>query len=298
MDQFKRICKKLLFPHWLLVILLSVISAAALIWVFLTGRDLSWIAYPIYVLAFYSLTVLCIWLAPVIIRLAKHQKQAAVRKDRAAREKELKRNLYQNLAVNLFYGIGQIIQGCIVGSAWFGANGIYNVVHGAAYAILAAYERKLDRVTDPREQRCLAWRCYRVCGYALFGLNLSMTGLAFQMIWWGRGESYPEIIVIAVATFTFYKLTAAIIGVFRCRKSDSPILGAARNMALTEAFMSVFSLQTALFASFGQDFDQQFLMNSLTGGAICLSTMLGGAGMVIHGNRKLKEIMGELENGR
>lgn len=297
MEQFKRICKKLLFPHWLLIILVTITSVPALVWVFLTGREMSWIAYPIYVLAFYALTVLCIWLVPLIVRLAKQKNQKEASRDPSAGKKKLKFSLHRHLWINLVYGAGQILQGVWVGSAWVGANGIYNVAYALAYAILAGYERKLDRAASKQEQHRLAWKCFMVCGFALFGLNLTMTGIAFQMIWWGRGDSYSEIMVIAVAAFTFYKLTVAIIDVIKCRRNNSPILGAARNMELTEALMGLFSLQTALFASFGQEFDQQFLMNSLTGGAVCLSTMLGGIGMVIHGKRKMKESTGETEDG-
>lgn len=297
MEQFKKICLKLLRPHWVLILLLTAASGAGLAWVFLNGYDTSLLAIPVYVLSFYTLTVLCIWLVPVSVRYARKKKNAAANIEPAQQEKQLKVRLHRGVLVNLIYGFVQITRGCLLGSAWVGANGIYNVTFGFAYSILMGYERKLERVEDLNLRRHLAWRCYRLCGFALFGLNLTMTGLMFQMIWLGRGESYSQIGVIAVAAFTFYKLILAIIRVVMCRKNDSPILGATRNMALTEALMSLFSLQVGLFAVFGQDFDQQFLMNTLTGTAVCLSTVLGGVGMVIHGKRKMKSSMGEEKDG-
>ena len=132
-----------------------------------------------------------------------------------------------------------------------------------------------------------------MAGIALFGINLTMTGLAFQMIWMGRGEFYSEIMVIAVAAYTFYKLTIAVINVVKCRKSNFPILGASRNFAMTEALMNQFSLQVALLDAFGDGYEYVFLMNSLTGFAVCLSTMLGGLGMVLHGRKRINEIRGE-----
>lgn len=297
MKQFKEICQKLLRPHWFLILLLAAASGVGLAWVFLNGYDTSLLAIPVYVLSFYALTVLCIWLVPATVRYARKQKSAAANIEPAQQEKQLKNRLHRGVLVNLIYGAVQIVRGCLLGSAWLGANGIYNVTFGFAYSILMGYERKLERVQDLRARRRLAWRCYRLCGFALFGLNLTMTGLMFQMIWLGRGEIYSEIGVIAVAAFTFYKLILAIVRVVTCRKNDSPILGATRNMALTEALMSLFSLQVGLFAVFGQEFDQQFLMNTLTGTAVCLSTVLGGVGMVIHGKSKMKQIMGEEHDG-
>ena len=96
--------------------------------------------------------------------------------------------------------------------------------------------------------------------------------------------------VFAVAAYTFYKLTVAILRVLQCRKNRSPILGIARNMDLIEAMMSLFSLQTGLFAAFGQDFEHQTLMNCFTGGTVCFLVVLGALGMMLHGRRRRNEI--------
>lgn len=296
MARTKEIMKKLLHPHPVLTVLISLASFGALIWVFLTGQETRWFAYPIFVMAFYSLVILCVWGIPAVIGLAKRKQQKENEKEQAVRDKELKKSVRQHLVINTIFGIGHIIQGCWVGSAWIGANGIYNLAFAVSYMILASYEAKLGKAEES-QRRYLAWKGYRNCGFTLLGLNLSMTGIAFQTIWWGRGRQYSEIMVIAVAAFTFYKLTMAIIRVVQCRKNDSPILGAAKNMTLTESLMSLFSLQAALLTTFGDGFEQAFLLNTLTGGAVCLSTMLGGLGMVFHGVRKMKESQGEKEHG-
>lgn len=293
MERFKAICKKLFCIHWLAALLGSVLCGGALIWVFLRRWETEWFSYPVYVLSFYLLTVDCVVLAPKMIGLYRRQQERKHSRPPESAEKRLKLKLWQNLLVNLVYGAGQVIQGCIVGSAWVGGTGLYNLGHGAAHLVLVRCQKRLDRVAEEREKRLLAWNYYVAAGMALFGVNLTMTGLAFQMIWMGRGEFYSEIMVIAIAAYTFYKLTVAVINVVKCRKNDSPILGAARNFAMTEALMNLFSLQTALLAAFGQDFEQTHLMNSLTGFAVCLSTMLGGLGMVIHGREKIKKIRGE-----
>lgn len=297
MERFKAIFKKLLRPHRLIAVLVTLLAFPALIWIFLMGYDTRWFAYPIFVFAFYALTADCCVLLPWLIRLVKKKKTAEKNLDEKALAGRLKRKLYQGLAINLTYGIIQIIQGILIGSAWIGGNGLYNTVHGLARTVLLRYERKLEAIENRQERSRLAWKCYRLCGVAMFAVNLTMTGLTFQMIWWNRTKVHSEIMTIAVAAFTFYKLTAAIIGVFRCRKNNSPILGAAKNMNMAESLMSLFTLQTALFAVFGQDFEAQFIMNSLTGLAVCLSTVLGGVGMIFHANKKLKEIGGHDTNG-
>lgn len=297
MERFKTICRKVFCIHWFAALALSVLCGAALIWLFLEGLETQWFAYPLFVLSFYALTADCVVLIPKAVTLTKQNREKAQNKTPEKREKELKKRLYRNFLVNLVYGTGQTIQGAVVGSAWVGGNGLYNLAHGFAHLILVRCEKKLDRIESEQEKELTAWRYYTGSGVALFGINLTMTGLAFQMIWMRRGSFYSEIMVIAVAAYTFFKLIMAIVRVIQCRNNNSPILGATRNFAMTEALMNLFSLQVALFDAFGQEFEYQLLMNSLTGGAVCLMTMLGALGMVLHGRKRMNEIRGK-ENGK
>lgn len=297
MEKIKQILKRwFVLPGWLAV-LLSAAAGGTLVWVFLSGQETAWFAYPIYVLSFYTLTVDCAAVIPWAVCVGKRKQQTRAARDPRQQEREEKNSIYQNLLVDVAYGTVQIVQGVVQGSAWIGGNGIYHMGHAVAQAVLVGCDRKVTKVEEEVQRQVMAWKCYTLCGFALFGVNLAMTGLAFQMIWLNRSPVYSEIMVIAVAAFTFYKLTVAVIRVVQCRKSNSPITGAVRNMALTEALMTLFSLQTALFAVYGQDFQHKFLMNSLTGFAVCLSTMLGGLGMICHGRKRRKELKGERVNG-
>ncbi len=58
--QRKKLCRKLLLPPLWQVLLLSLLSAVTLVWVFMTGRDGELIAYGVYVLSFYALCTVCI----------------------------------------------------------------------------------------------------------------------------------------------------------------------------------------------------------------------------------------------
>lgn len=86
----------------------------------------------------------------------------------------------------------------------------------------------------------------------------------------------------------------AIIRVVQYRKNDHPILGASKNIDLSEAVMSLFALQTSLLAAFGQGFEYPLLMNSLTGGAVCFLAMSGAIGMIFHGKKRKLQLQGEV----
>lgn len=59
MDRFKRVLMKLLFPGGAVVISLTIVSAALLIYVFVFGSEYSALAYLTYVVSAYTLTILC-----------------------------------------------------------------------------------------------------------------------------------------------------------------------------------------------------------------------------------------------
>ncbi len=289
MERLKRV---FVLPGWLAG-LLGIGMGCALGWVFAEGYDRRWFAYPIFVGAFYALVADCVWLVPRL--LAWGRKPPEERRIRFPTEapRDFEKSLYLTLGVNVVYGGFYLFLAWMQKSWWMGSNGIYYVVNALILGVLAACQRNLGRLADASRREYLGWRAYELCGGLLFLLNLTMTGLVFQIIWRGHGESYPGRMVFAVAAYTFYKLTVAIVRVIQCRKNQAPILGVARNMDMIEALMSLFQLQTGLFAAFGQDFPYVTLMNCLTGGAVCLSVVLGALGMMLHGRRRRLEIVRE-----
>lgn len=57
--RWRKVFKRLLFPGTVAVLLCAAAAAGGLAYVFAgNGRD-TWIAYPIYALSFYALTILC-----------------------------------------------------------------------------------------------------------------------------------------------------------------------------------------------------------------------------------------------
>ncbi len=57
----------------------------------------------------------------------------------------------------------------------------------------------------------------------MIAVNLTMTGLIFQMIHMGRHEENSEISIIATVAYTFYKLINAFFDVAKDRKHKNPV---------------------------------------------------------------------------
>lgn len=290
MLRLKQAVKNLLYPPiW--VACLSCVSFPGLIWLFWMGYEQRWFSYPLYGLSAYALTVLCVRLIPGMVHWLKNRKQKAAAENAMTPEEKvhgLAGGLYQNLAISLAYAAFNLVTAASQDSLWLASNGVYYLIQVLMYLVLLSYQRKLEKQYD----LTLAWKGYTAIGCWLFVLNLATAVLVFQMVWRGEGSSYPEFVVLGVAAFTFYKLVMSIIALARVRRNNSPICGAMNNMNHTSALMSLFSLQTALFWSFGQDFAYQKLMNTLTGTAVCLMTVLGTLGMVLHGRKRIKETSG------
>ena len=277
--------KNLLYPHPVLVIVLTLIAGVGLPWVFLTGRENSMIAYPLYCVAFYALVTLTLLIVKLVPKARKKvEADPLIRKLTQDEEVSFSLGLYMEQFINFGYGIFKLISGVIHASAWIGADGLYNFVQSLIqlYQIL-----RRKKVTTMKDQ----WKSYRQCGYMMIVLHLTMTGLVFQMIHMGEHEEYPGYMIFATAAFTFYKLINAFVDVAKDRKNKHPVDSAVRLLDLSQALYNLFVLQVALLWEFGAG-DRAFhlLMNSLTGGAVCLLVCGMGIYMLWRSKRDMRKL--------
>ena len=277
--------KNLLYPHPVLVIVLTLIAGVGLPWVFLTGRENSMIAYPLYCVAFYALVTLTLLIVKLVPKARKKvEADPLIRKLTQDEKVSFSLGLYMEQFINFGYGIFKLISGVIHASAWIGADGLYNFVQGLIqlYQIL-----RRKKVTTMKDQ----WKSYRQCGYMMIVLHLTMTGLVFQMIHMGEHEEYPGYMIFATAAFTFYKLINAFVDVAKDRKNKHPVDSAVRLLDLSQALYNLFVLQVALLWEFGAG-DRAFhlLMNSLTGGAVCLLVCGMGIYMLWRSKRDMRKL--------
>ena len=292
-DGWKRFARwKLWHPHPLVSLVLCVLSAAGLVRVFTMGLEESVPAYFVYALSAYSLTVLAIGI-PDLIRWVK----GTVLENRLVKplvEDENKRfllDLFREEIVNLCYGVYKTVTGVLLGSAWVGTDGIYNLVQGIIQlGQLIQHRRHL-----PADKQ---WKSYRVCGWMILAVHLTMTGPIYLMIHRGQAEEYPGFMIFATAAFTFYKLIKAFWDVARERRAESPVDTSVDMLDLTQAMFSLFSLQVSMIHAFDDGSLNVMLMNSLTGGAVCLLVMATGIYMIRRAGRELTKLREEKENGR
>lgn len=271
-----------LYPHFLLLILLTMISAGGLIWVFSSGRDFSPIDYPLYVLSAYTFSVLCLRFWKKLLWLKYHFDRDPlvnkVLKDNSA----FGISMYVEQCINFCYGGYKIFLGVIVGSAWIGGEGIYNFFQGCIQLYQILRNKSVKNITKQ-------WIAYRNIGWLIVAMHLTMTGMMFQMIQMDRHEAASEISIIATAAFTFYKLISAFVIIAKDRKHKHPLDSSVNYLNFAQTLYNLFVLQVGLLWVFGgAEYPHQKLMNTITGMAVCMLMLGMGIYMVRRANRNLK----------
>lgn len=294
MQKWKNMALRILYPGKILTWTIPVLGFSLLGFIFYKRWTETPLAYASYVLAFYSLLLLITGGIPVM-----KKGKATYQQYRKKNPYYLRSSLLKSLGINAVYSLFQFVSGLYFRSPWFFSCGIYYVVLSLIRLTLVHYETKQSACEDACQTQCIGWTGFRTAGILMFFLNMAMSGMVFQMIWRRNGGHYPEIIVYAVAAYTFYRLTMSIIRVCQRRGKFSPLEGAARNINLTAAIMSLYSLQVAMLNVFGNGMENVLLMNSLSGTVVCLLAILGALGMAIHGhNQKRALTMHTVKNGR
>lgn len=276
--------KKLFFLPFSVALLLFVVCGAALIWVFLEHMEQQPFAYGLYAMSAYLLTDLCVRL-PSGVRNAKgwlerHTKIKQVLQDGEA---IFVLKLYAEQFINFIYGIFKTVAGVVIGSAWIGSDGIYNLVQ-ALIQLFQILRRK--KAGDIKRQ----WRAYRFCGVMILVMHLTLIGIVFQTVNWNRAEESGEIMVIATATFAFYKFINSFVELAKDRKHTRPVDSSVRMLELSQAFFAIFSLQASMLHTFGTNAPWERWINLAVGCAVCLLTVAMGIYMIRRANREIRII--------
>ena len=118
-------------------------------------------------------------------------------------------------------------------------------------------------------------------GWMLVLLSLPLVGTVILAVLVDRGQKHHMIAMIAIAAFSFTKITLAIINLVKCRRNASEKLMALRYISLADAVVSIFALQRSMLVSFeGMSQTEITIMNATLGSAVCVIVFLLGVSLV------------------
>lgn len=297
--DWKKLGKILLYPPLWLILLLVLISAAALCAVFVMGLETSAVAYIVYVLAFYTLTTTVLFCVTVLPRQLGQFKQKVLAHPLANRcmtDKvfRAKISLSLSLFINLLYVGIHVLSWYLYQSWWFVCLAVYYGILSVMRFLLVRYVRLNDIGTNRRGElkRALSCSCIMLL------LNVFLSGAVLMMLYQNRGYEYHGIMIYVMALYTFYTATHAIIELIKHRHFESPVMSCAKGISTTAALVSMLNLETAMFAEFGAQMakQDQNLMIILTGAGISITVVAMAVYTIVRCTKEIRKTR-SCENG-
>ncbi len=296
--DWKKLGKALLFPPIWAVSMLTVLSAVMLIIVFGKGWEKLPVAYPVYVMSFYALVVLCsvCWkVLPGYYRSMRGRVYGNEYANRYFTDAVYKTevNLHGALGVNMIYVIVNAISAVVYQTHWFAIFAVYYVIMAMMRFLLVRYVSN----NPIGASRMGELKRARLCAYILLTVNLALSGAVLMMVYFNRGFQYQGFLIYVMAMYAFYTTTTAIIDMVRYRKYNSPVLSIVKVIKLAAALFSMLFLETAMFAQFGRDTSPvvKKTMIMVTGGVVSVIVVAVAVYMIVRTTKEIRKFKQERE---
>ena len=196
--------------------------------------------------------------------------------------------LYRGLIINIVYAVFKLITGLYYGSEWLIAIAVYYGFLIVLKTTLVRHDlRSLRQKTESDEWK--KWRSYRRVGWLMLLLNVGLSGIVVQVVAQDKSYSYPGTIIFAMAAYSFYRIIIAVTRLLKNRESRDPLFSAAKMIDFSFAVTSMFTLQTAMFASFAKRLDVRG-PNIITGTAVAVIVTALAVTMIVRASQKMKTL--------
>ena len=177
-----------------------------------------------------------------------------------------------SLSFNAVFAIYHLVLGFITSSWWLLTLGAYYLILSVVRFVVICLKSK----------ECSA---KKLAGWMLMILSVPLIGTVILSVIRDRGHELHMIVMIAMATYAFTKITLATVNLVRSRRSTSAVLVTLRSISFADAFVSIFALQRSMLVSFKGMTDTEILiMNISLGSAVCMIVFLLGLFLVINKN--------------
>lgn len=291
--DWKKLGKALLFPYVWIVVLLTVASTVGLIYVFVGGKENTVIAYAVYVMSFYALTVVCAYFIkefPKQYRSVREKIESNPVGYKLVTEESFRTHLslYISLIASLLYVAVNLFFYVVNRSVWFIILAVYYTILVVVRVILVKY----TRVEGMGKNYLGELKKNILCSGILLTLNLVLSGAVLMILYQDKGFTYNGILIYVMALYTFYTTIHAIVTLVKYRKLKSPVMTTTRAIQLSAALVSMLALETAMFSQFGQDMspESQRLMIILTGAGVSITVVVMSIYMMVKSSKAIKEI--------
>lgn len=183
-----------------------------------------------------------------------------------------------SLIFNLVFAFYNGIFGALTGDRIFLATAVYYLLLGLMRFAAVLLNRK--------KSLPYALRAGRSIGLLLMLLSLSYPAVIWLSIRHQSAAVYGEIPMIAIAAYTFAKITTAAVTAAKHRHLRAPLVKALNAVRYAEVAVSLLTMQQSMLVSFGEmDAGTAVVFNGCTGAGVCLFIFTLGF-FTWKGNRK------------
>ena len=177
-----------------------------------------------------------------------------------------------SLSFNAAFAIYHLVLGFITSSWWLLTLGSYYLILSLVRFVVLCFKSKERFIKT-------------FTGWMLMILSVPLIGTVILSVIRDRGHELHMIVMIAMATYAFTKITLATVNLIRSRRSTSAVLVTLRSISFADAFVSIFALQRSMLVSFkGMTNTEILIMNISLGSAVCMIVFLLGLFVVINKN--------------
>ncbi len=173
-----------------------------------------------------------------------------------------------SLIFNVLFGVYHLVFGVVSSSWWLLTLGTYYLILSIVrFAVLISKSRE-GFIT-------------KFTGGMLITLSIPLAGTVILSLVRDRGHQLPMVVMIAMAAYSFTKITLATIQLVKSRRNASAAHITLRNISFADAFVSIFALQRSMLVSFeGMTETEILIMNALLGVALCVIVFLLGLNLL------------------
>ncbi len=287
MEKWKKIGKTLLFPHIAILWILLPIAIGLLVYALACLEPTSPLSVVAYGLSAYTLTIWCCRVPNIITWFKNTKSNKYVQLWTGDVRLRMNVSLFGGFVWNAVYAVFQLCLGIYHHTFWYYSLAGYYFFLGVMRFSLANF----TRTHKPGEDMTAERKRYRNCGIVFLLLNLALTLIIFFMVYWNRTFHHHQITTIAMAAYTFFSFTMAIINIIKNRKIGSPVYSASKAISLAAACVSMLTLEATMLTTFG-DGSMSLLTRKIflgsTGGVISVFIISMAIYMIVRATKQLK----------
>ncbi|MDE7070445.1 MAG: hypothetical protein K2O86_00540 [Clostridia bacterium] len=199
-----------------------------------------------------------------------------------------------SFVISIAYGVYNLTLSVTQISIWYGVLAGYYILLAIMRGGVVFHHRKkrkaqkIGKVIENEKVKQI--KKYRICGILLVIMTFALSIAVMEMISEHKTFEHAGLMIYVSATYTFYKVTVAIINIVKAKKQSDMTVQAIRNINMADAIVSILTLQTSMIHSFGADDGVRFAdtLNGATGAVVCALVFALGIYMIVNSQRQLR----------